>query len=102
MFSVTKVATGNYVTLDHRRLSRRVHHRAMRLMQQRMKLAGNSWNKSSAMRGTFQCVFPTTLLNRHTTMSYRAPEMLDLYSGKLINEKVDVWVGDGIYRFCPP
>jgi len=32
------------------------------------------------------------LIQRHTTMMYRSPEMVDLYQRKLINEKVDIWV----------
>jgi AP2-associated kinase len=31
------------------------------------------------------------VISKNTTLAYRAPEMVDLYSGKLINEKVDVW-----------
>lgn len=31
-------------------------------------------------------------INHHTTPAYRAPEMLDLYRGKPITEKVDIWV----------
>jgi AP2-associated kinase len=31
-------------------------------------------------------------INRNTTMSYRSPEMLDLYRHQLINEKADIWV----------
>lgn len=31
-------------------------------------------------------------INKYTTMVYRAPEMIDLYRKKLINEKVDIWV----------
>lgn len=45
-------------------------------------------------------IFPNSS-NRHviseeietkTTMCYRAPEMCDLYSGKWIDEKSDIWV----------
>ncbi|UYV77892.1 BMP2K [Cordylochernes scorpioides] len=31
-------------------------------------------------------------LKRYTTLAYRAPEMVDLYSGKPIGTKVDIWV----------
>ena len=31
--------------------------------------------------------------NRYTTVSYRAPEMIDLYSNKTISTKADIWVG---------
>ena len=31
-------------------------------------------------------------INRYTTMSYRSPEMIDLWRKQLINEKVDIWV----------
>ena len=30
-------------------------------------------------------------IEKYTTPNYRAPEMCDLYSGKLISEKVDIW-----------
>ena len=33
-----------------------------------------------------------TLLPRNTTLAYRAPEMIDLYSEKPISTKADVWV----------
>lgn len=33
-------------------------------------------------------------IQKFTTMAYRAPEMIDLYSGKPINERVDIWVRD--------
>ena len=29
---------------------------------------------------------------RYTTVSYRSPEMVDLYSGKMITTKADIWV----------
>lgn len=31
-------------------------------------------------------------IGRFTTLSYRAPEMVDLYSGHAITTKVDIWV----------
>jgi len=31
-------------------------------------------------------------INRYTTMCYRSPEMVDLYTEKVIGEKADVWV----------
>lgn len=30
--------------------------------------------------------------SRYTTISYRAPEMIDLYTGKVITTKADIWV----------
>ena len=29
---------------------------------------------------------------RYTTISYRSPEMIDLYGGKAITTKADIWV----------
>jgi len=29
---------------------------------------------------------------RYTTVSYRSPEMVDLYSGKTVTTKADIWV----------
>ena len=31
-------------------------------------------------------------IKKYTTLSYRAPEMVDLYSGKSITTKADIWV----------
>ncbi|KAJ2964292.1 hypothetical protein NQZ79_g878 [Umbelopsis isabellina] len=32
-------------------------------------------------------------IQRHTTLQYRAPEMIDIYQRRPINEKADIWVG---------
>lgn len=37
-------------------------------------------------------------IKRYTTLSYRSPEMIDMYSGKLISTKADIWVGIIIYN----
>ncbi|KAG6873851.1 hypothetical protein C0995_010463 [Termitomyces sp. Mi166 len=40
-------------------------------------------------------------LNRHTTLQYRAPEMIDVYSRRPIDEKSDVWaLGVLLYKLC--
>eukprot|EP01137_Pigoraptor_chileana_P021483 Opistho-2@85277 len=40
-------------------------------------------------------------IQRHTTVQYRAPEMIDLYSGKLIGLKADIWaLGCLLYKLC--
>lgn len=40
-------------------------------------------------------------LGRHTTMQYRAPEMIDLYSKRPIDDKSDVWaLGVLLYKLC--
>eukprot|EP01111_Echinosteliopsis_oligospora_P012227 TRINITY_DN4162_c0_g1_i1.p1 TRINITY_DN4162_c0_g1~~TRINITY_DN4162_c0_g1_i1.p1 ORF type:complete len:743 (+),score=247.57 TRINITY_DN4162_c0_g1_i1:123-2351(+) len=40
-------------------------------------------------------------INRNTTMMYRSPEMVDLYSRKPINEKVDIWaLGCLLYKMA--
>jgi serine/threonine protein kinase len=31
-------------------------------------------------------------IQRHTTLQYRAPEMIDIYQKRPINEKADIWV----------
>ena len=35
-------------------------------------------------------------IKKYTTLSYRAPEMVDLYSGLSITTKADIWVGRAI------
>jgi serine/threonine protein kinase len=40
-------------------------------------------------------------LNRYTTLQYRAPEMVDLYSRRPVDEKSDVWaLGVLLYKLC--
>ncbi|KAH6916694.1 other/NAK protein kinase [Coprinopsis sp. MPI-PUGE-AT-0042] len=40
-------------------------------------------------------------LGRHTTMQYRAPEMIDLYSKRPVDEKSDIWaLGVLLYKLC--
>jgi serine/threonine protein kinase len=40
-------------------------------------------------------------IQKNTTMAYRSPEMADLYSRQIINEKVDVWaLGCVLYKMC--
>ena len=40
-------------------------------------------------------------LNRHTTLQYRAPEMIDVYQRKPVDEKSDVWaLGVLLYKLC--
>ncbi|XP_015920665.1 BMP-2-inducible protein kinase isoform X3 [Parasteatoda tepidariorum] len=40
-------------------------------------------------------------IKKYTTLSYRAPEMVDLYCGKSITTKVDIWaLGCLLYKLC--
>ncbi|KAL0488881.1 serine/threonine-protein kinase [Acrasis kona] len=40
-------------------------------------------------------------IQKNTTMAYRSPEMADLYCGKIISEKSDVWaLGCVLYKMC--
>ena len=42
-----------------------------------------------------------TDLNRHTTLQYRAPEMIDVHLRRPIDEKSDVWaLGVLLYKLC--
>lgn len=38
-------------------------------------------------------------IKRYTTLSYRAPEMVDMYCGKAITTKADIWVRLLIYMY---
>jgi hypothetical protein len=33
-------------------------------------------------------------VRKYTTLSYRSPEMVDLYMGKPLTSKLDIWVSD--------
>ncbi|XP_017323051.2 AP2-associated protein kinase 1 isoform X11 [Ictalurus punctatus] len=40
-------------------------------------------------------------IKKYTTLSYRAPEMVNLYSGKVISTKADIWaLGCLLYKLC--
>lgn len=40
-------------------------------------------------------------IKKYTTLSYRSPEMVDLYSGKAISTKADIWaLGCLLYKLC--
>lgn len=40
-------------------------------------------------------------IQRHTTMQYRSPEMIDVYRGHPIDEKSDIWaLGVLLYKLC--
>uniref|UniRef100_W5NCR9 non-specific serine/threonine protein kinase n=1 Tax=Lepisosteus oculatus TaxID=7918 RepID=W5NCR9_LEPOC len=40
-------------------------------------------------------------IKKYTTLSYRAPEMVNLYSGKVITAKADIWaMGCLLYKLC--
>ncbi|KAH8556313.1 hypothetical protein BGW37DRAFT_472004 [Umbelopsis sp. PMI_123] len=40
-------------------------------------------------------------IQRHTTLQYRAPEMIDIYQKRPINEKADIWaLGVLLYKLC--
>lgn len=40
-------------------------------------------------------------LNKHTTLQYRAPEMVDVYQRRPIDEKSDIWaLGVLLYKLC--
>lgn len=40
-------------------------------------------------------------IQKYTTLSYRAPEMIDLYSDKYITTKADIWaLGCLLYKIC--
>ncbi|XP_064203538.1 AP2-associated protein kinase 1-like isoform X4 [Anguilla rostrata] len=40
-------------------------------------------------------------IKKYTTLSYRAPEMVNLYSGKVITTKADIWaMGCLLYKLC--
>lgn len=47
-------------------------------------------NNTHSITLTLSIVFLMYL--RYTTLSYRAPEMINLYAGKAITTKADIWV----------
>lgn len=47
---------------------------------------------SSIGQQNFHLLLPVVVLYRYTTLSYRAPEMINLYAGKAITTKADIWV----------
>lgn len=50
-------------------------------------------NKSFLVLGHQNIDLPFVVLShRYTTLSYRAPEMINLYAGKAITTKADIWV----------
>ncbi|KAI8078154.1 kinase-like domain-containing protein [Gilbertella persicaria] len=65
------------------------------------------FGSASLSRGNY---IPTTLrdvqkleddIQRHTTLQYRAPEMIDVYQKKPVNEKADIWaMGVLLYKLC--
>lgn len=68
----------------------------MILSQDQYKLC--DFGSASLSKGNY---IPTTLqeaqkmdddIQRHTTLQYRAPEMIDVYQKKPVNEKADIWV----------
>lgn len=36
-------------------------------------------------------------IKKYTTLSYRAPEMVDMYCGKAITTKADIWVNKKVF-----
>ncbi|KAL9537909.1 hypothetical protein MBANPS3_011354 [Mucor bainieri] len=65
------------------------------------------FGSASLSKGAY---IPTTLrdvqkleddIQRHTTLQYRAPEMIDVYQKKPVNEKADIWaMGVLLYKLC--
>ncbi|OBZ82792.1 Serine/threonine-protein kinase ppk30 [Choanephora cucurbitarum] len=65
------------------------------------------FGSASLSKGNY---IPTTLrdvqkleddIQRHTTLQYRAPEMVDVYQKKPVNEKADIWaMGVLLYKLC--
>lgn len=49
------------------------------------------WDSRNASAINFELT-DGSFFDRYTTLSYRAPEMVNLYSGKLITTKADIWV----------
>lgn len=40
-------------------------------------------------------------IKKYTTLSYRSPEMIDLYSNQIITTKSDIWaLGCLLYKLC--
>ncbi|ORZ11241.1 kinase-like domain-containing protein [Absidia repens] len=75
------------------------------LTQDQYKLC--DFGSAALSKGSY---IPTTLqeiqnveddVQRHTTLQYRAPEMIDIYQKRPINEKADIWaLGVLLYKLC--
>ncbi|KAI8093364.1 kinase-like domain-containing protein [Halteromyces radiatus] len=75
------------------------------LSQDQYKLC--DFGSAALSKGSY---IPTTLqeiqkveddVQRHTTLQYRAPEMIDIYQKKPITEKADIWaLGVLLYKLC--
>ncbi|KAJ2538840.1 Ark- serine/threonine protein kinase, partial [Coemansia sp. RSA 1933] len=76
-------------------------------------ISGNSYKLCDFGSTSTQIIAPNARLSRgelvrmeeelqhHTTLDYRAPEMVDLYMRRGLNEKTDIWaLGVLLYKLC--
>lgn len=62
---------------------------------------GSCSTRSGPIRSKAERVDEQDVIDRFTTRVYRAPEMVDLYSGVAIDHRVDVWaLGCLLYSLC--
>lgn len=71
--------------------------------QKRFKLCdfGSSAAPKPAPQSVVECRLMDEDVQRHTTMQYRSPEMVDVYRKQPIDEKSDIWaLGVLLYKLC--
>jgi serine/threonine kinase 16 len=44
------------------------------------------------VRAWLFCLLLQDIASEHSSMPYRAPELFDVKTGKMLDEKVDIWV----------
>eukprot|EP00004_Rigifila_ramosa_P023292 TRINITY_DN6520_c0_g1_i1.p1 TRINITY_DN6520_c0_g1~~TRINITY_DN6520_c0_g1_i1.p1 ORF type:complete len:629 (+),score=92.83 TRINITY_DN6520_c0_g1_i1:215-1888(+) len=62
---------------------------------------GSCSTKNQIFQTREEILHEEELISKETTMAYRAPELADLYTHQLVNEKVDIWaLGLIFYYLC--
>jgi serine/threonine kinase 16 len=57
---------------------------------------GSLMRARTKITNRLQALAQQDLAAQHSTMPYRAPELFDVKTNTELDEKVDIWVGDGV------